>query len=143
MRRHPFCLVWLILVCCILSLGTCIHAQFRYNSWAKAEAVVMAVEDLGRARGYSYAPLLRFETRKGEVACVRSRQRCGSDDYRVGTRVPVLYPIESPEEAIIPTWWRLYGLSALFLFVALLMSFATFLAWFSARRGRVMRDEGC
>jgi len=63
--------------------------------------------------GVHYSPRLRFRSATGELVQVLAKEEANEAEFPAGTAVPVLYPANRPEQAVIATTWRIYWVAIL------------------------------
>ncbi len=106
MRTRNFLLVSAILLLTgSLFAGVGAYLYFQQANLEKTglqtEGIVIALVENSDSDGSTYAPVFQFKTRNGRVFEVQSNNFSNPPAYKVGQRVTVMYPPESPAEAQI------------------------------------------
>lgn len=95
-------------------------AVFAIAAWAgirnetRATAIVTEnVSTMSAHDGVRYSPRLRFRSASGALVQVLAQEDADEAEFPAGTAVPVLYPANRTEQAVIATTWRVYWLAIL------------------------------
>lgn len=67
----------------------------------EARGVVVDLQENYDSDGSSYAPVVQFKTENGQSVTFTSSYSANPPSYDVGDTVTVVYPLETPEDAII------------------------------------------
>ena len=94
-----------------------------------APGTVVRLEPLNTEGGGTLAPVVRFTDPDGAEREFKSDVASNPPDYQVGDPVTVLVPPGRPEDAVIRSFWSVWGLAVVF-FVIGLVPFAIGLGWF-------------
>ena len=91
-------------------------AGFTAHSWLSTRGLVAAeatvtenVASLASGGGIVYTPRLRFRAADGAVVLVLIRRGGDDIEFPAGKTVPVLYPRNDPQRAVIATPMRVYS----------------------------------
>ncbi len=86
---------------------------------------------LGKKGSLVYLPKVEFTTTDGRKVQFQSQVSRRADDYREGQQVPVRYPPEKPEKAVIATFAALWALPLIYAAGGLML--LVFGGWFLKR----------
>jgi hypothetical protein len=105
-----------------------IAAAFATHSWLFARTqqrsiatVTENVSAFAPQGGVIYLPRLRFRTPAGETVQVLASTGIDEVEFNAGETVPVLYPPNRPQAAIIATAWRAYHAAIIFALLGILI----------------------
>jgi hypothetical protein len=93
----------------LLAAGFGLHAWLRTRPLVKATATVSEnVASFAPGGGVVYYPRLRFRTATGELVQALTSRGSEDVDFPAGTNLPILYPANNPQAAVIATVPRIY-----------------------------------
>ncbi len=102
-------LPWLGGLLLVLGAGFAVRSWSFVRTQERASATVTEDVAVNAADGILYYPRLRFRAGSGVLVQVLGQPGSDEIEFPAGTEVPVLYPVDHPERAIIGTVWRMYS----------------------------------
>ncbi len=123
----------------LLAGGLYLSARGKLADWSQAEGrvVELVCKHSHTSRGRhstSYHPRFEFTASDGRRYTVTNRYGSNPPDYDAGDSLPILYPANSPDKAVLNTFEDLYELPLILGGASLLMLLMSGLFYCSARR---------
>ncbi len=87
----------------------------------RAVAEVIEIETVKDSDGDTFRPIFRFRTFSGQEVILRSSSTSRPAGWSVGDQANVAYKADNPEQAIVMTYFRSFGLSVVLLAIAMPM----------------------
>jgi hypothetical protein len=113
------------LTCLLVSLGFTIHTTAFIHSALRATGIVQRLDQRFDDQDISpqYAPVFKFLADDGQSYTVASATATGPPSFVAGQKVEVLYRKGNPGGAVINSFWELWLVSMVLMFIGLAHGF--------------------
>lgn len=108
-------------ICLLISLGFAIRTELFIHSAVRATGIVQRLDQRFDDQDISpqFAPVFQFRADDGQSYTVDSDTATGPPSFAVGQEIPVLYPKGKPSGAVIDSFWELWLVSMILIFIGI------------------------